>query len=508
MARAVSPELIEQTTRDAVMRAAGAAAFDADSSAPVFVRSAPARLDVLGGLAAEAGATVAQMALPRRAAVGVQSRSDGKLVIFSEAMVPPVGEPLFEFDVSTDTADAKRMGAQAVGPASWARPLIGAWCAAAQVLQRERPATTENLKRGATIAVHSDIAINAGQASSTACVTAAVLALLAWANHETQRPLQFEPLEMALLIHRAETMFAGASHGHVVDAFTCLSASDGPPAHVLRYSAQPHTLVGQAIVPGDLRLLAFDTGIRYGAAGETLRGLRLAAAMGLKIIETIYRDLGQRHTPLHGYVANVSPLLYRQYFRSLLPKRMRGSDFVRSYGAVPEKAGVIDGKAMYRVRTAVDHLIAEHEHAEQFMQAIEELTDPESEVSLVASPDKPRRTAVNDRLAMVLRRQVFHRAGRLLLASHHSYRLRLELSCREADWLVDHLMAAGPAKGVFGARITGCGGGGTVLALLDHSSDANDVLLDTLAAYPKITGLQLGIAEAGTRNSVGALLRN
>jgi L-arabinokinase len=90
---------------------------------------------------------------------------------------------------------------------------------------------------------------------------------------------------------------------------------------------------------------------------------------------------------------------------------------------------------------------------------------------------------------------ILQRAGRLLLASHHSYRLRLELSCREADWLVDRLMESGPDRGIYGARITSTGGGGTVAALLNRSSASTDALLEVMNAYNQVTGLALGVAE-------------
>jgi L-arabinokinase len=260
---------------------------------------------------------------------------------------------------------------------------------------------------------------------------------------------------------------------------------------MLRYSTQPYRLVGAVPVPGDVRVLAMDTGVRYTGARETLNELRVAGAMGQRIIETIYTDLGQMHTPLHGYLANTSPLLYRQYFRTLLPKRMRAQDFVRAYGTLPVGAELLDAGQLYRVRTAVDHLIAEHEHAEQFLQAMEELAD----LPLPAWGDAS--DPVNAE-----RQKILQRAGRLALASHHSYRLRLELSCREADWLVDRLMEAGPDRGVYGARITGAGGGGTVMALVDRSSAAGEAVLEVMKAYSQVTGLTLGISEAGAAGSI------
>ena len=173
---------------------------------------------------------------------------------------------------------------------------------------------------------------------------------------------------------------------------------------------------------------------------------------------------------------------------------MRGSDFVRSFGPLPQSMS-LDPAGVYRVRTAVDHLIAENEHAEQFLQAMEELSQagPDGR-PIIADPEERQRTV--------------QRAGRLALASHHSYRLRLELSCREADWLVDRLMEAGPERGVYGARITGAGGGGTVMALVDRSASAGDAMLELIEGYRQIMGLLLTVAEAGVVGSAGGWFRS
>ena len=67
----------------------------------------------------------------------------------------------------------------------------------------------------------------------------------------------------------------------------------------------------------------------------------------------------------------------------------------------------LDPAGMYRVRTAVDHLIAEHEHAEQFPQAMEELSqDGPDGRPIITDPEERQRTV--------------QRAGRLALASHHT----------------------------------------------------------------------------------------
>jgi len=443
--------------------------FGADG--PVTYRTAHACLDVLGALNSDAGGTMAQMPLPTHVAVAVQLDGLPRLRIRSAQMGPPVGE-------SEVVVPLEGAGFGAVGEkAAWAAGIVALW---PQV--RQGSAAGE----GASILIHSDIPQGAGQSSSTALLAAVALAMA----EQRQAPA---PLAIAQRVAAAEAVLARGSAeriatGPIIHALTCLHRrGEGGRPQVLRYSAQPHRFVGPVPLPENVRMLALDTGVRYatGHAGWStgragMEEFRTAAAMGLRIVETIYRDLGQRHTPLHGYLANVSPLLYRQYFRALLPRRMRAGDFVRTYGPLAELAveSEEDKARVYRVRTAVDHLIAEHEHAEQFLQAMEELAEAGD---LGMEEGERQRTLA--------------RAGRLLLASHHSYRLRLELSCREADWLVDRLMEAGPERGVYGARITGTGGGGTVAALLARTAEATEALLEVMKAYNHVTGLVLGVTE-------------
>ena len=450
---------------------------------PVAIKSAPGRLDVLGGLGADSGGTVAQMALPARVGVALQLRDEPRLVIRSEQITPPVG--LAEIDLEIGAfyrwgregamIAPSEVAGLVLGAKSWAMPVAALW----HVLMAE---FTGPQGMGGTLLIRGDVPLGAGQASSTALLTSLVLAIC------ELKGIAMEAGGQAILVQRAERLsnqgMELSGTGHLLDATTSLVASAGS---MLRYGTQPFGLIGPVPVPFDVRVLALDTGVRYTSARETLEELRIAGIMGRRIIETIYVDLGQAHTPLHGYLANTSPLLYRQYFRTLLPKRMRAQDFVRAYGDLPAGAEAVDAGKLYRVRTAVDHLIAEHEHAEQFLQAMEELADLPSSGEVME------------------RQKILQRAGRLALASHHSYRLRLELSCREADWLVDRLMEAGPERGIYGARITGCGGGGTVMALVDRSSAAGDAVLEVMQAYAQVTGLTLGVSEAGAR---GALVRN
>lgn len=457
---------------------------------PVCCTSAPGHIDVLGGLASEAGGVVAQMALPRRAAVALQWRSDGRVVLYSRRLLErhhaaPLAFLARQLDASAEPLTARSLAVMLEPQTVWAAPLLA--LIALMVRHPRCPAAGRHRLAdgglgGLTVVVQSDVPMGAAQGSSTALLAALAQAI----SLELNFPLNL--LDKALLINQAESLF-DLTYGSVVDALTALAALDGPPAHLLRFSAQPHELVGQITLPPHVRIVALDTGVHTTRRGETVRAIRMAGAMGLRIIETIYRDMGQTHTPLHGYLGNLAPSLYRRYFRTLLPRRMRGRDFLRSYGPWDNPDLPVHGEHFYRVRTAVDHLIAEHEHAENFLQAMEELSDAHR---LGQPPGDPAL------------RLVLQRAGRLLLASQHSYRLRLNLSCPQADWMVDRLMESGPAAGIYGARISQCGSGGSVVALVDAAGRAADVLLAVARDYPHATGLPLRITAAGEHGCVGA----
>jgi len=457
------------------------------------IRTAPGHIDVLGGLAVETGGTVAQMTVPRRAGVAVQLTAEPLLIIHravhDDTELASTTIPLDACFREGRLTALRDLMATLPMDALWAAPIFAAWLVLAQAgrltaLRLAAAATPTTSPCGATVIVHSELPTGAGLGSSTALLTSVMRAMAEAAGS----PIEAE--DLALYVGRAEDLLPDG-FGHVVDALTALHALDQPDPHVLRLGAQPHSLAGQIRLPADLRILALDTTVRSGARAQSLQNLRVAGAMGLRIVETIYRDLGQRHTPMRGYLANISPALFRQYFRTIMPRRMRGTDFLRSFGAIPERAGTVDPDRMYRVRTTVDHLISDNEYAENFLQALEELAAHE------------QRTG--PRLGATERQRTLFRAGRLMLASHHSYRLRLEQSCPEADWLVDALMQHGPQAGIYGARISGWGCGGTVVALVKRSPAVDEILENLPAPYRRQTGRSLVYFEAGTKGSAGLL---
>ena len=90
-----------------------------------------------------------------------------------------------------------------------------------------------------------------------------------------------------------------------------------------------------------------------------------------------------------------------------------------------------------------------------------------------------------------LRRQDADTVGRLLYQSHESLRDDFEVSCKELDGIVETLSRT---AGVTGARLTGAGFGGSVVALV-----RTDAVPAIASAMEKLDLAKVMAEEVGTR---------
>jgi len=74
--------------------------------------------------------------------------------------------------------------------------------------------------------------------------------------------------------------------------------------------------------------------------------------------------------------------------------------------------------------------------------------------------------------------------GSLMYQSHLSLKSDYEVSCAELDTVVD---ICAEAEGVYGARMTGAGFGGSAICLVKDKY-ANDMITRLKAEYPKMVG--------------------
>jgi galactokinase len=91
--------------------------------------------------------------------------------------------------------------------------------------------------------------------------------------------------------------------------------------------------------------------------------------------------------------------------------------------------------------------------------------------------------------AAALRDRNWCAAGELMYQSHASLRDEYEVSCRELDVLVELAQQCGTNSGVYGARMTGGGFGGCVVALVEPSA-LDRVRPELVDGYRRATGIE------------------
>ncbi len=415
---------------------------------PILVARAPARLDVMGGIADYSGSLVLEWPLAQATVAAIQSRSDALAITYSFSaadlgLEPEVAVPL-ENLCASDRTYAEVADLFAKTGKSWAGYVLG--CVAVLVAEGIMPAPA----RGLSIAVCSDVSIGSGVASSASLEVAAMSAIAA------HYQLQIEPLRLARLCQIVENHVVGAPCG-IMDQVT---ASLGRKDHLLAIRCRPHEIVGDVRIPDAYGVFGLVSGVRHSVGGNRYGRTRAATFMGKKIIEAA---TGQRT----DYLTRYSPADYRETLHKILPPRIKGGDFLDKYGRTDDDATAVEPDVTYSVRPCTRHPIYENARVAQFAECIEHGTEP----------------------AMM-------GAGKLMYASHHSYGRWCGMGCRETDLLVRLVRELGPAHGLYGAKITGGGCGGTVAVLA--RADACNKLKDVASQYQQRTGLEAEILRGSS----------
>jgi L-arabinokinase len=377
------------------------------------IGEAPGRLDFMGGVADYSGSLVLETPIRATTQVTVRSLSAPTLRIAS------AGFPLCELDwkpflsaLRANSSDLKlRHLLDAQGVPHWARYVTGSllvFCSAT----RWMPAN------GLSFHVVSRVPQSSGVSSSAALEMATLRAL------ETLSGIHLKGTRLAHLGQRAENHLVGAPCG-LMDQLT---AQHGKHGSLLPILCQPDQLGELVKLPAGALVVGWPSGVKHAVSASPYATARTAAFMGKKILET-HLKRRWRHA------AEIPPsLLYRH--TALLPERMSGRQFLLRYRAVDDPLSKIVPGRRYPVRAAVRFPIEEN-----FRCALAE--------SLLRSPH-------GGALAQV---------GELMLQSHEGYSA-MGLGCPETEEMVDALVKIGPHGGIYGARVSGGGSGGTVVVLL------------------------------------------
>lgn len=469
------PELLRR------LRAELAADFRPDR--PTRLSRAPGRLDVMGGIADYTGSMVCEMTLDRAAAAAIQDRDDRNVQVFSfnlldEHLPFTLRVPLDSLVVQKPSA---LRGHFAQPGRSWAAYIAG--CLA--ILHDERLVDLKaTALKGLNIAILSDVPLGAGVSSSAAIEIATMVNLL---DHlDIRGRLGDGPdaaMKIAALCQRVENEIVGAPCGIMDQATSCA----GRAGTLLRMVCQPHELLSPLEIPEASRFIGINSNVKHSVGGGMYGTTRCAAFMGHRMILSKMAELGERAgktlvgDPMRGYLANLDPEDYKQFFRPYLPSEITGREFLDRYGGTVDTATRVEPDRSYHVMQATDHHVLEAMRVRNFVKFLQEATQ-------LPHPS-PQRTLALDK------------AGHLMYASHLSYTNDAKLGADECDLLVK-LVRHREVAGLYGAKITGGGSGGTVAVLARVGDRADEAIGEILREYEKQTGRK---AQALTESGPGAM---
>ena len=408
--------------------------------------SAPGRLDVMGGIADYSGSLVLQMPIREETVVGIRLRDDYQCVLQSETntgekFAASVDYRKFLLDSRIED-DFARQQFNKNKSESWIAYVVGS----VMLLQKERGIDF----RGADFNIHSSVPIGKG-VSSSASLEVATMKALGKVFH-----LSFSGTELPTLAQKVENNIVGAPCG-LMDQLTSYF---GEPRKLLPIVCQPDIIRESIPLPTDVFFMGIDSGIRHSVGGASYSDVRCAAFMGYSIIalaagaQTIDIQEGIRlndfsNLPYGGFLCNIPVSEFENQFKKVLPDRITGKDFLSHYGPTIDRVTTIKEDTSYSVYPCTAHPIYENERVHQFMKHL---------------------LSFGDSTAPNFNEILLSKMGALMDQSHKSYS-----HCGLGSDRTDEIVSLAKERGIFGAKITGGGSGGTVCLLASGQHGKNQV---------------------------------
>ena len=401
----------------------------------IYSASSPGRMDIMGGIADYSGSLLLQMPLKQKTSVTIQNRTDSLLKVFSttEGDGDVIMLDLHNL-VKIDQPKQLREAVFESTNQNWVLYVLG--CFILLVEKKLIPVS------GANVYIESDVPIGKGLSSSAALELATLRAL------QNCFEFKMDKMELAMLAQKVENQIVGAPCG-LMDQ---LASTFGKEGHLLPIICQPAQIYDPIPIPNNMHFAGIDSGVRHAVTGHSYAEVRAAAFMGYTIIALaagVTTELLSAATenedwselPFEGYLANIPVELFEKDFLHLLPNQINGQDFLKKFKVSIDQQTKIDFNTTYHVKAAAQHPIYENERVHAFQRNLMELNKKKD-----------------------LQEHLLRQLGRLMYSSHDSYSA-CGLGHSTTDKLVDLVKSAGDHSGIYGAKITGGGSGGTVCIL-------------------------------------------
>jgi len=437
------------------------------NSGEIWVARVPARLDVMGGIADYSGANVCEGVLGRGMLMALQPRTDRTLRIrtlqVGKRNLPVETRIPLDYFASGDglgTYAEVRGMCQSNPLVSWAAYIGGSIFT---LLKEE----SVKLPYGFSLLLLSAVPMNVGIGSSAAVEIGTLTCLNAYLGSSLDAP------RIARLAQMVENHVVGAPCG-IMDQIAITSGRAGKLTHIL---CRPGTVLGEVEIPAGTGFVGINSMVRHSVGANPYSDTRIGAFIGKKIINDIRAKTGR--SPL-DYLTEVSAAEFLEQYLPYLPETVVGSKFLAEHKTHDDPVTTIQPDATYRVAGPTRHPVEENERVLKFMESLE---------AAKAGDEK-----------------MLTRAGELMYAAHESYSNNCQLSVEEVDFLVEAVRRRGPKQGLYGAKITGGGTGGTVAvfgrldALREHIPQIAVEYSRRVGAIPDLfEGTSPGAMEFGAR---------
>ncbi|MCX5770383.1 MAG: galactokinase [Candidatus Hydrogenedentes bacterium] len=398
----------------------------------IYISRAPGRLDLMGGNDDYTGGLVFEATIREATWCAAQARTDNLVVLYNpqvrkQRWQERVVHPLSALSGEDTTRDlARGEGVR------WTAYVLG-------VLLYLKQRYPQKVKTGVSLYLESDVPLNKGVSSSAALEVAAMKA--AAAAYE----MDFEGVELAESCQWAENVIAESACG-IMDQITSVSGDEQCILPLVCQPCLPERLIR---LPDRLRCWAVDSGVSHQVSGVEYEAARAAAFMGYKLIcewEDVPVQLDKTGAVprwvdprWNGYLANVPPSLFRAKYESRLPETMTGAQFGAGGREHVDPFTVMRPEVTYKIRANTRYAVEENARVQMFAEL--------ARGSAGSTSSRP-----------------FRLMGDIMYQSHHAY-TECGLGAEATDLLVDLAREEGSKSGIFGAKVTGGGAGGTVAIL-------------------------------------------
>lgn len=420
----------------------------------IISATAPGRMDIMGGIADYSGSLLLQMPIKQATSVSIQKRNDGVFHFRTQLSKKKTSDFIIHVSAIKDRPliEGGQIIKSVVG-GDWAVYVLGCFL----VLEKEKKVDLN----GANVFIKSDVPWGKGVSSSAALEIATMNAL----NQLYKLSLGKE--ELAVLAQTAENLVAGAPCG-LMDQ---LSSHLGKKNKLLPLICQPHQVDKPISIPRGINFSGIDSGVRHAVSGASYSDVRTAAFMSYTIIAlnegASVEELDEARTsgkwsklPYKGFLANIPVAVFEEKCISLLPTEISGKDFLFQYKISIDTVTQIDEDKTYKPLVCGSHPVYENARVNEFKNLLKSFKkQDDKEISL-------------------------QQMGNLMLQSHESYS-GVGLGNEFTDKIIELVRDAGADSGVFGARVSGGGNGGTV-CVLSYGKEGKEAVKEIYLKYRQI----------------------